>query len=509
MATKPPVFDTARDLGSKYINQLAKSKHTLSSILYDLDSDTDGKSATSYLAKESFKLEPSVSTYISRDDDLELGRSSTLHFETFSNDTTYITELNISVTLPNLVIDSSKVAHEKTVIGYVFNFLHNYFDISLYLNHDKLCNITPTISDLNYYNLTNERRKEYDECVGNIDELLTSSVDSSEGRLMLPSRKVVFPVNVGSLFPLMLQTQNSSKDRFRITIESKPFLDGIRIRSLGAAATNVSKNIITKNDIRTLNAMNQIVPLGDIKYEVSYKVNKTHYQFVNPKAGYKLYERLQEIDQRELKNIHENGENVDIYAGLHNRLFCMIKNKTREHNQAITGSEQCVYGLEPDMNNGGSVLSETTLKLHGNEHVQTMDGVFTRKLLPYRSLGTTYPSGIHMLYDHTYNDIELSNAINMLNLGPKLSFVFTDESKINTWKDATTDEEFKPKYETTVIVSEVCGLLYTPEKLTKFVNSKSTLDVSAVTPIKKVMMDEDEATTSAATVDTEEQMDVL
>nr|QIQ08629.1 major Capsid Protein [Panulirus argus virus 1] len=508
MATKPPVFDTARDLGSKYINQLAKSKKTLTSILYDLDSDTDGKSATSYLAKESFKLEPSVSTYTSRDDDLELGRSSTLHFESFSNDTTYITELNIGLTLPTLVIDSAKNPHEKTALGYVFNFLHNYFDISLYLNHDKLCNITPTISDLNYYSMSSEARKEYDECVGNTDDLLTSGVDDSEGRLSLPAKKVVFPVNVGSLLPLMLQTQNSSKDRFRITIESKPFLDGIRIRSVGAAATTVGKNIISKNDIRTLNAMNQVVPLGDVKYEVSYKVNKTHYQFVNPKSGYKLYERLQEIDQRELKNIYENGENIDIYAGLHTRLFCMVKNKTREHNKTITGSEQAVYGLDPDTNNGGDVLDETTLKLHGNEHVQTMDSVFTRKLLPYRSFGTTFPSGIHLLYDHSYKNIDLSNAINSLNLGPKLSFVFTDKSKDNIWKDPATDEEFKPKFETTVIVSEICGLLYTPEKPTKFVNSKSTLDVSTVAPIKRVDDDGDAAALPSVT-EADERMDVL
>nr|QIQ08561.1 major Capsid Protein [Carcinus maenas virus 1] len=510
MASKVPVFDVARELSSRLMNELVKSKNTLSSVLYDLDSNTDGKGATSYLAKESFKLEPSVSTYMSRDDDLELGRSSTLHFEGYTNDTTYITELNISLTLPPLVIDTTKRPHNRTAIGYVYNFLHHYFDISLYLNHNKLCNITPTISDLNYYNMTPEKRKAYDECVGNTPDLLTSGVDETEGRLTLPSKKVVFPVDVGSLFPLMMQTQNSSNDRFRITIESKPFLDGILIRSLGAAATSVGNDIITKNDIRTINSMSQLVPLGDVKYGVSYKVNKTHYQFAVPKDGFKLYERLQEIDQRELKNIHENGESVEIYAGLHTRAHCMLKNVTKEQNRAITGSEQGVYGLNPDANGGGDVVAETSLKFHGNDHAQTLDNVFTQKMLPYRSFGVTYPSGIHLLYDYAYNNIELSNAINTVNLGPKLSFVFTDASKYNSWKDKLTEMTYKPKFETTVVISEICGLMYNPGKPTKFVNSKNTLNLAKVTPIRNVG-DDDDATAAAPpnATNTDDQMDVL
>ncbi|KAK7065863.1 hypothetical protein SK128_009361 [Halocaridina rubra] len=426
MTTKPPVFEDSRDVSNKFLNEIAVSGHNITGIMYDLDEGTDEKSATSFHAKENFKLEPSVSTYKSREEDLELGKSTNITFEPFD-----------------------------------------------------------------------QEKKHYDNCVGNTDDLLTNRVDEAEGRLIVPSREVVFPINVGSLFPLLLQTKNSANDRFRITIDAQPFMDAIKIGSV--ANPSISGNdIITKTDIRTVNGMNQTVPVGDIKYSLIYKVNKTHYQFMTERSGYVLYERLQEIDQRDIKNIHENGETVDLYTGLHSQMYCLVRNKTKNDIKTISGSEQSVYGLDPDKNDGGELVDQTLIKVLGHEHVQTLSSLFTNKMLPFRTHNVTYPSGVHLLYDFSYKNINLSNAVNMSELRPKLSFVYTKNSKVPSWSDPTTEDTFKPKFETNVIVREVCGLLYSPGKATKYFSSRSSLDSMKIAAIKRAVEDDDDTVDDAS-----------
>lgn len=479
MSTDPPNLTDPRQMARVLLAQLVKSK-TVATVLYDLGEGTSDKPAITLHAEENYKLEPAVTSYRKQDEDTELGKTATISVDPVLQDISYLNEISVTLTLPELEIDNTKVVPDGTAIGYIENFAHHLFTISIHLNSEKIYTISNSIFDLVREIMPEHEQSAYDKCIGNVDGLLTNRVAAQESRRRVDGYSVVFPIHLKTLLPLMIQ--KNEQDRIRIVIESKPLLDIVHIRNVAPAT---GESVITKNDIRTLNRMGQQVQLGDVNYELIYKLTTVHPDFTVPKTGMRLFERYHQVESRDIKNILEDGEIIEIFPGVHSKLYCMFRNKTLESMKTVTGAEQSMYTTNPLINSGREVLKSTHIKISGNETLQESDAVFTNRLFPLRTHRKVFGSGRHLIYNYGVEDKNLSGLIDTNNLRPKIQFKFTDIAKDVEYLHPFSGVKSKPKYEVILIMSETCGLYYNPDTPTRFIPSRGDLGIKTMPSLKR------------------------
>nr|QIQ08620.1 major Capsid Protein [Dikerogammarus haemobaphes virus 1] len=479
MTTEPPLFTDPRQMAQMLMRQLVKSE-TVAKVMFDLGTSTNQKPVATYHATEHFKLEPSITGYRVQNEDTELGKTATINMDPLMQDVTYLNEINISFTLPELVIDSNKNPPSGTAIGYIENFTHHLFNISILLNTEKIYNSTNSIFDLTRQMMPEHKQKAYDQCIGNTDSLLTNRCPQQTTRVRVEGQQIIFPIEFGSLLPLLVQ--KNELDRIRIVIESKPLIDIVQIRNLPAQA---GEHVITKNDIRTINRMNQQVPLGDVKYELIYKLTTVHKDFTAPKEGVILFERFHQVETRDIKNITEDGELIELFPGLHSQLYSQFRNKTLEPTKTVTGAEQSMYTTNPLNNTGDELLQSTHIKISGNDNFQETDAIYTRNLLPFRTHGKVFDRGNHLIYNYGVQNKNLSGSIDSSNLRPKIHFKYTDPAKNVDFTHPYTGVVSKPKYELILIMKEICGLYFKPNTLTRFIPSRGSVELPTMPSLKR------------------------
>lgn len=467
MTTNPPQYKDNHTSASALLENQA-SYEKLDGLIYDVSGQQKQQNSAiiSYTDKEQYTVVPTVTTL--RTDNraqLELGKSSSITLDMLGNDATHIKALLFNLTLPKITIDAADdQIKAATAIGYCANFIHHLFDeITVMHKQSIIFSYKPSINDLRRALMQDQEKKYYDKIIGNVPELLLQGLPDEVTRKQLPSMKVSLPIIFETPFIL---PRSEDKNALRLIVNTQPLLSAIVIRNVDPSPSS-GTIAITKNHLKTYNKMNQIIPIGDVKYSINYETVTTKASHIRERHGLVTRERYTEIAELDAKNIDEDGDIIGLFPASHSALYVMVQNVTAHELLAVTGAEQSMYSTNPVKDDGGNdPLVSSRMSIHGYQEYIDADAHFTNATLPFMKFAKTLPKGYHMLYCHSESDpsrtmlITGSGFVNMENLRPAVSFTYSDDCKKTMWRNTYDNKDYKTKYKIHFIVKELYGLNY-------------------------------------------------